>query len=358
MGGAFVATALAVGAPLGAQERETERRTDAACRCVDADGKAIDRCVCFVQPDLQGRLMASGVWTGFRSRARLGVGVSTDQGDDRDAQGVRVQDVFDDGPADDAGLEEGDLIVRVNGRSVFDPLEDADDERRLDLDRSIPVQRFLALLSEVDAGDEVEVQYLRDGETRTATVRAEENPSTALFGSWADPGREGASVYRFGPGGEEWTVLRERLRSLGEREGELRRFRELEADAPGSFFYGGPGAAGTVRLRSFAGDPCLTGSGGRVMLFGDGCIDGVELRELGEALGEYFSTDRGVLVVDVREGSTLGLRAGDVVLAVGGREVETPGDVSRILASYETDEDVTLRIVRKGETLEVAGRRR
>ena len=82
---------------------------------------------------------------------------------------------------------------------------------------------------------------------------------------------------------------------------------------------------------------------------------GLELRELNPGLGEYFSTDRGVLVLLVDDDSGLGLRPGDVILSIGEREVEDPADVFRILRSYEDDETVLFTVMRHGQTVRVEG---
>lgn len=360
---ALLTLALAPAPPAAAQERE-ERRVD-DCRCVDREGKEIEDCVCLAPSRLARTLIASRAWAPVQARARIGIGVSTDQGSDRDARGVRVQDVLEDGPADEAGLREGDLIVRIGGRSVFEPLADREREEQIDLDRSVPVQRFLAMVGEVEPGTDVEIEYVRDGETRTAVVLPEEAPGS--FRVFSLP--RGGGALPFDRDAREWTEMRNRLRSLSE-EGASRFYLRSPGDEGASVYLhapdreGGasvllrtPGDEGAVRLRSLAGDPCF-GAGGRVTFFGDGCVDGVEMRALNPDLGAYFSASEGVLVVEAREGSTLGLRAGDVILAVGGRDVEAPGDVSRILRSYETDEVVTFRVIRKAEAMEVSGRRR
>jgi hypothetical protein len=147
--GASVATLgiLAWASPARAQADSQD------CRCVDSDGQALANCTCFVMPDV-GRIMAAvpdGRF-GFAfspSRPRLGVTVSTDQDDALDNQGARVNDVMEDGPAEDAGIQAGDIITRVDGRSLFEPLG-GDAESDFDLDASVPVQRLLAIARELD----------------------------------------------------------------------------------------------------------------------------------------------------------------------------------------------------------------
>ncbi|HEU4827978.1 MAG TPA: PDZ domain-containing protein [Gemmatimonadales bacterium] len=85
----------------------------------------------------------------------------------------------------------------------------------------------------------------------------------------------------------------------------------------------------------------------RVMVLGGSAIGGMQLKEMTPELGEYFGTDEGVLVLDAPSDSTLPLRAGDVILAIDGREVQSASHAQRILASYAEDETVSFNIMRK-----------
>jgi len=60
-------------------------------------------------------------------------------------------------------------------------------------------------------------------------------------------------------------------------------------------------------------------------------------------------------VVEVDEESTLGLMAGDVVLAVGARDAETVGRVLRLIRSYEEDEPIRFTIIRQGSEMVAEG---
>jgi membrane-associated protease RseP (regulator of RpoE activity) len=77
--------------------------------------------------------------------------------------GAEVREVVVDSPADDAGLERGDVITRVNGRPVNEahPLS----------------ERILAY----EPGDEVELKILRDGEERFIDVQLGERPTQPSF---------------------------------------------------------------------------------------------------------------------------------------------------------------------------------
>jgi serine protease DegQ len=73
-------------------------------------------------------------------------------------EGVIVQSLVRGGPADDAGMEAGDVIVGLAGQEV----------------RS--VEDFLVELREHDPGEEVAVEVVRDGERQSFDVRLSERP--------------------------------------------------------------------------------------------------------------------------------------------------------------------------------------
>ena len=300
-----IALALAA-APAAAQERQED------CRCVDADGNEIENCTCLRMPRMAPMVMAHAF---SDVRPRLGVSVSASRNGEGDARGARVTNVLADGPADDAGLREGDVITRLDGRSLVDPLP-ADEEDELDPNEPLPVQRLLTIAAELEPGQEVEVEYLRGGETRTTTVVADD------LSPW------GGHLNIFGP---DWEA---RLRGYAEGEAPegLRDFQ---------WRYEGPGSeSGAMLLRRF-------GAMG----------NGLELAEINPELGAYFGTEEGVLVLDVAEDSELGLQPGDVIVRIGSREATSPERVRRILSSYGSDETVTFDVRRDGRDMSVSGRR-
>jgi membrane-associated protease RseP (regulator of RpoE activity) len=362
------------------------------CRCVDRDGNEIENCRCLKSLEL-GDLEIFGLGTGLARRAQIGVWINYDQGGELDGLGARVDRVQEDGPADEAGLREGDVVVRVAGHSVFDPLEDEDAEESLDPDRSTPVQRFVRLVGSLEPEEAVEFEVMRDGVRTTLTLTPERARSVRILGG------EGLDLPALDLFGVEGNRLRLNLGELGigARLNELRlnelRLNELRLNTeemrarldtlrkegwaeerPGVFRFEGPGERGRVRvfadslpgsgewgiLSELRPDPCFRlHSGDRAWVFaGDDCVDGVEFVELNPELGEYFGSDRGVLVAEVAEGSALGLRPGDVLLGIDGREVSSPEQARRILASYQPDEELRLRILRKGSEKEVLGQRR
>ena len=88
---------------------------------------------------------------GTVSRGWLGIQMVTDAASD--AVGVEVDAVLDDGPAALAGLEAGDVITQFNGVAVGSSRE------------------LSRLVASLDAGDEVDIEVLRNGEDREFTAR-------------------------------------------------------------------------------------------------------------------------------------------------------------------------------------------
>ncbi len=93
---------------------------------------------------------------GTIERAYLGVSI----GDAEDG-GAEIASVANGSPADEAGLREGDVVVKVAGEDV----ENADDLRNA--------------VSERKPGDELELEVRRDGETETLAVELGTRPSSA-----------------------------------------------------------------------------------------------------------------------------------------------------------------------------------
>ncbi len=112
-----------------------------------------------IPADLIRKVAADLMQYGSVRRPWLGVQVVQVSPEDAEAyhlprvSGVLVQGVSDDGPAADAGLRQGDVIVSVDDRDVTSGGE---------------LQELIAIQNQ---GDRVSVRYYRDGQPRTATVR-------------------------------------------------------------------------------------------------------------------------------------------------------------------------------------------
>lgn len=282
--------------------------------------------------DRDGRRVWSGMSRGLipnffvkrASRTRLGLYLNARQSRRYDDQGALIDDVMHRSPAEEAGLRDGDIITAFDGHELTSPLFDSELEDALDSDESLPAQRVLALAREVEAGQVVEIRYLRDGSAGVVSVEAEEYdlPRISSFGSSGDV------MWSVGPDAHEWDddmwedrreEMGERMRGLGER------LERMNIPQVFDFTYGAESN------------------------------EGVELVELNPELGTYFGVERGVLVMEVDEDSTLGLVPGDVILEVGDREVETVRRARRLIRSYEAGEPIRMTVVRRGDELVTEG---
>jgi S1-C subfamily serine protease len=85
---------------------------------------------------------------------------------------------------------------------------------------------------------------------------------------------------------------------------------------------------------------------------------GVHLQDLNEQLGDYFGIEdgAGALVTEVEEDSpaaAAGLQAGDVIVALDDEEITSERELLERMSDTEPDQEVTLRIVRRGDATDV-----
>jgi S1-C subfamily serine protease len=237
-------------------------------------------------------------------RARLGIKLNL-QARQTDSIGAYVDAVTPGGPADQAGIRSGDIITKLNGRSVL--AGGAAEDRPVQAHESLPGLRLIELAARLEPNDTVAVEYRRGKDRRTASVVTAEEPKMA---------------FALGEGG---------------------RF---------GFRFGGPGQpGGPVRVGEFM--ERLETAGPHWQFLSGSPLGLLELAPLNSDLGRYFGTAEGVLVISAPKDSALGLRGGDVVLAVDGRAPSSPAHLLRILRSYETGETFKLDIMRnrKRETV-------
>jgi len=218
------------------------------------------------------------------NRGRIGVVVKTAPDAADDKLGARIEAVTPGGPADKAGLKAGDIITRFKGTALGGVASESDED-------SGPGMKLIALARELDPGDTVQVEYRRGTATSKATIVAED----------------------LGGGGN----VRVEMPEMGEMDHMWEGFPKMQM-APGAFAW----------------------------TMGD-AWGGIELVNLNADLGEYFGVREGVLVVRASEDSTLPLKGGDVILAIGGRKPTSPMHAMRILRSYESGETVSIDVQRK-----------
>jgi S1-C subfamily serine protease len=232
----------------------------------------------------------------FSRRARLGVKVNL-RAQPSDSIGATIDAVSPGGPAARAGLRAGDIITKLDGKSVLDGPDGPSQK-----DQSLPGLRLIELAARLEPDDSVALEYRRGGARKTATLVSGGDPKMLIRGA------EGGRGFALNMGDHGDFDL-----------------------SPNVMMLRDPGAA---------------------MLMG-GELAGLDLAPMNPDLGQYFGTPDGVLVVNAPKESTLGLKAGDVVLTVDGRKPAGPSHLLRILRSYDRGETFKLDVLRnrKRETL-------
>jgi serine protease Do len=98
---------------------------------------------------------------------RAVLGVSTSSGGERDTLGLLITSITPNGPADRAGLEEGNRIASVNGTNLRLSAADAGEPDM----RGLVSRRLTRELAKVKPGDQVELRVWQNGQYRTLRVR-------------------------------------------------------------------------------------------------------------------------------------------------------------------------------------------
>ena len=143
---------------------------DLAGKVVGINSRGQGRGIGFTIPidtarDVMAQLEAGGIERGF-----LGImfqSVDRDLADHfgvADATGVLINHVLPGSPAEQAGLETGDIITRFDGRDV-----EAEEQEDLG--------SFQRLVARVAPGSEVEIRYLRSGETQRTKLVVGDQPA-------------------------------------------------------------------------------------------------------------------------------------------------------------------------------------
>jgi serine protease Do len=207
--------------------------------------------------------------------------------------GVLVQDVRDESAAARAGLRSGDIVVEFDGERVRG------------------ARHFTRLVRETPPGRTVRSSVMRDGQRRDVTI----TPTAGDQFTMAFPD--------IGP------AIERGLRSMP------RNFNfDFQVPVPPA-----PPDAPLPRGR-FA-------PRGRL---------GVTLSPLSDQLAAYFGVKEGVLVSSVETDSPAGragLRAGDVLTRINGRDVRGPGDVTRAVRDAESGATLDVRVFRDRKNVDL-----
>ena len=287
--GAVAALLLAGAASPLAGERGDDVVTRAEVRVVVANGD--DDAVREVYVVRNGEGCCSGAF----------LGVSVEEEVERSDGGARVNHVVEGSAADEAGLREGDVLVEINGQSIYGP------------------RALTKAIQALEPGDTANIEIIRDDKRQSLSVELGE--------------RAGQWNYRFKgdcDGGEcehtfEWNheQFQEQMEELHEKLGN----------------------------RNFS-MPRLHFGEGNFEFFGRRPKLGVELIAATPELREHLggSPDAGVLVGKVIEGTPaeeFGIRVGDLIESVDGETIEDAGDLIHALQDAE-GRRISIGVIRDG----------
>lgn len=211
----------------------------------------------------------------------------------KDVRGVAVEKVVDNSPAKQAGLQDGDVIVKFNGEEITG------------------FRKLTRLISETSPDHQAKLTVLRGGSERDVTVTMGKRPTPT-----------------FEMGSIEMNVPKvfERVQAV-------------------------PGFRVENLPQSGAGDVfAWSGDKEGAFVFGSTRQIGVGVLSLTKQLGDYFGVaeGKGILVNNVNENSPAakaGLKAGDVIIEIEGKPVANTMDLIRGI-SEKKEGEVSLTILR------------
>jgi len=269
----------------------------------------------------------------FRTGDRPVLGVIL--GDSNDV-GIQVLGVSPDGPAERAGVEAGDVIVALGGRVLAAESESGDVRAGINI-----------ALKDIKADEPVIVSVERGSDTLDLTVVPEVREpltwqSIIRFPSAASaPELAGNTIVieKIVVPEIDTEALTEQIENMRIKIDKRRMLIESGETAPLASHY-----EFQFDDLSEMGDFALHDTNA---WFGMPLASGLRLAAIDPGLGEYFKTDRGVLVLQAKEDNALLLQSGDVILSLHGTDVNSPSDFMRALREFEPGDELVIDIKRK-----------
>lgn len=218
----------------------------------------------------------------------------------REVRGVAIAKVIEGSPAQSAGLQDGDVILKVNGDEIGSG------------------RKLTRLISEISPDHTAKVTVLRGGSEREINVTLGKRPMPKFAeGAFVSP--EGFKNFEF---------------KFPEKDFEYK-FPEKNFEFKAPVYKFEPGQPG---------EPF-------VFLLGNRRQIGVSLTPLTKQLSDHFGVTNGALVNNVREDSPAakaGLKAGDIITEVEGKAVKGEMDVVRAIGEKK-EGDVSVTYMRGGQ---------
>ena len=209
-------------------------------------------------------------------------------------RGAVVTDVQEGSAADKAGIKDGDVIVRFGGQDVWSAAQ------------------LARLVRETPAGRTVDLEVSRGGSIQKLSVALAKPDRDRLMGA--------------GPGGME------------------------------DFHFEMPDLPELAELPTPAIPPMPPMPPAFRFGLGQGRKLGLSYQELGDQLARYFKVEGGVLVTDVDEdgpAGKAGIKAGDVIVRVGGKAVKDGEGLREALRDAAGGSNATIGVQREGRPMDL-----
>lgn len=245
------------------------------------------------------------------------------------AAGVRIAGVTPRSAASEAGLRGGDRLVSIDGQRI----RGDDGEAR--------VEHARELLDDLRPDTPVRLAYARGDREATVTVKPRIGDRLLFLPDGGgmpvvelDEDRVRIINERAQAGVEAGRAYEEAMRSSGRAKVARDRAEWSAAIAPG------------IRHEIIRLDGDCKGDHCKVPMLAEALRwNGLNLASVDEALGRYFGTTRGVLVLSTSP-EFAGLQAGDVIREIGGEAVATPRDAMDALRARPADSRVEINYLR------------
>ncbi|HET6976609.1 MAG TPA: PDZ domain-containing protein [Pyrinomonadaceae bacterium] len=204
-------------------------------------------------------------------------------------RGVGITQIVKDSPAEKAGLRKDDVILRLDGESITS------------------VRKLNRIVSELSPDQSVKVAISRGGSEQELTATIGKRSNTNMV-------------------------------------------QNLLGDGPRVFKWEGPDFKNFKWETPMTGRDNMFDQGNMTFFLNNSRRIGVSTMSLTKQLADYFgiADGKGALVTSVSEDSPAakaGVKAGDVITAVDGEAVDSPGDISRVV-NRKKEGEVTLTIIR------------
>jgi serine protease Do len=213
-------------------------------------------------------------------------------------RGVAVEKVSENSPASAAGIQAGDVIVRLDGEEVTG------------------VRKLTRLVSEVDPDHQVRLTVSRNGREQEITATLAKRPAPKF--------EEGSF-----PGMQNFKFEMPDMKDMPQ----FKEMPDLKNIPEGQHVWTFPGGEG------------------RSMVLRSGRGIGVSILPLTKQLADRYQVAGGALVSEVRDGSAAakaGLRAGDVITEVDGKQIKNQFDIIKAV-NDKKDGDVSVTFIRDGK---------